>query len=64
MGIAKARLQIGDFDEEIEISPESTGATFEVKLPKGPAMLMTTLTRSDGKQHSAYYVRVRYVDES
>jgi arylsulfatase A-like enzyme len=62
MGISKARLRVGAIDEEIEVASKSTGATFQVELTKGPAMLMTTLTRPDGKQHSAYYVKVRYVE--
>jgi hypothetical protein len=31
-------------------------------LKRGPAMLQTWLTRSDGTEHGAYYVHVRRLD--
>ena len=61
MGIKEARLTIGTIDENTTLKADATKATFLVTLPKGPAMLQTWLTRPDGKQHGAYYTRVRYV---
>jgi len=60
MGIKKARLTIGKIDEEIALTSDATKATFHVTIKKGPAMLQSWLTRPDGKQHGAYYARVRY----
>ncbi|NQV32502.1 MAG: arylsulfatase [Phycisphaeraceae bacterium] len=59
MGVTKARLKIGMIDEEIPLTDDDARATFHVTLKKGPAMLQTWLTRPDGKQHGAYYTRVR-----
>jgi hypothetical protein len=61
MGIKKARLTIGKIDEEIALTKDATLARFRVTLKKGPAMLQTWLTQPDGKQHGAYYTRVRYL---
>ena len=61
MGIKKARLAIGKIDEEIALTNDATKATFRVTIKKGPAMLQSWLTRPDGKQHGAYYARVRYL---
>jgi hypothetical protein len=61
MGIKKARLTIGKIDEEIALTNDATKATFRVTIKKGPAMLQSWLTRPDGKQHGAYYARVRYL---
>ena len=60
MGMEKARLKIGAIDKEMTLSDTAPRATFHVTLDKGPAMLQTWLTRPDGEQHGAYYVRVRY----
>jgi arylsulfatase A-like enzyme len=61
MDIKEARLTIGEIDQTMAVKPSATNATFRVVLPEGPAMLQTWLTRPDGKQHGAYYTRVRYV---
>ena len=61
MGIKKARLTIGKIDEEIALTKDATKATFRATIKKGPAMLQSWLTRPDGKQHGAYYTRVRYL---
>ncbi len=61
MGIKKARLTVGTVDREMALTADATNATFHVKLVKGPAMLQTWLTRPDGKQHGAYYTRVRFL---
>ncbi|NQT86265.1 hypothetical protein HQ560_05830 [bacterium] len=62
MGIKEARITIGKVDEKTALKPDATGATFRVTLSKGPAMLQTWLTLPDGKQHGAYYARVRHVE--
>ena len=61
MDIAKARLLIGDMDQETELTNDASKATFRVTLEAGPAMLQTWLTRPDGKEHGAYYTRVRHL---
>lgn len=61
MGIKEARITIGKIDEKISLKTDATNAEFQVTLPKGPAMLQTWLTRPDGKDHGAYYTRVRYM---
>ena len=61
MGMKEARLLIGAIDEKIEVEPDADAATFRVTLPAGPAMLRTQLTRTDGKQHGAYYTQVQYL---
>ena len=61
MNIADARLAIGDVDEHIRLDADATSAAFRVTLKKGPAMLQTWLSRPDGKQHGAYYTRVRLI---
>ena len=61
MDIKEARVTLGGIDETIALKQEAVNATFRVTLNKGPTMLQTWLTRPDGKQHGAYYTRVRYV---
>jgi hypothetical protein len=59
MNTTEARLSVGDVDERTPVNTNAARATFRVKLKPGPAMLQTWLTRPDGKQHGAYYTRVR-----
>jgi len=54
-----ARLKLGDVEAEQDVDPESTEATFTVKLSRGPAMFETWLTTPDGKTHGAYYAKVK-----
>ena len=61
MGIKEARLKIGRIDKKMVLTNDAARATFRVTLKKGPTMLQTWLTRPDGKQHGAYYTRVRYL---
>jgi len=65
MGVIEARLRIGDTVHTQTLQEEATGATFEVDLPAGPAMLKTWLKRPGPErlEHGAYYVGVRYLDE-
>jgi arylsulfatase A-like enzyme len=62
MEVTAARLRIAAIDESQSIGKDATGATFRVQLQAGPAMLQTWLTRPDGKQHGAYYTRVRLLE--
>ena len=64
MDATAARLSIGDVDESKPVNTNAASATFRVKLKPGPAMLQTWLTRPDGKQHGAYYTRVRFDNAS
>jgi arylsulfatase A-like enzyme len=61
LGSKEARVTLGKVDAKIALAADDTNATFRVRLEKGPAMLKTWLTRPDGKQHGAYYTRVRYL---
>jgi len=61
MGLKQARLKIGEVDETIALDEDAASAEFRVHLGNGPALLHTYFTRPDGKQHGAYYVRVRYI---
>jgi len=60
MNVTEARLFVGDVDEHSPVSTNAVSASFRVKLKPGPTMLRTWLTRPDGKQHGAYYTRVRF----
>lgn len=61
MGVKQARITLGNIDREAALALDATQAQFCVKLERGPAMLHTWLTRPDGKQHGAYYARLRYL---
>lgn len=61
MNMTAARLVIGGIDESLSLSADATSAVFRVQLPQGPTMLQTWLTRPDGRQHGAYFTRVRRV---
>jgi len=63
MDSVHAALTIGEVSEEREIQPTATEASFLVTLPEGPAQLLTTLRRSDGEEHGAYFASVRWVGE-
>ena len=61
MNMTAARLVIGGIDESLSLSADATSAVFRVQLSPGPTMLQTWLTRPDGRQHGAYFTRVRRV---
>ena len=61
MNMTAARLVIGGIDESLSLSADATSAVFRVQLSPGPNMLQTWLTRPDGRQHGAYFTRVRRV---
>lgn len=60
MDATAARVSIRDLDESKPVEATAISATFRVRLKPGHAMLQTWLTRPDGKQHGAYYTRVRF----
>ena len=55
----KARLKIGDFDQQQPLDPAATEATFTVPLAAGPTQLETWLTLENGKTRGAYFVYIR-----
>jgi arylsulfatase A-like enzyme len=61
MNRTAARLVIGGIDESLSLNADATCAVFRVQLPPGQTMLHTWLTRPDGRQHGAYFTRVRRV---
>jgi len=59
IGATKARLRVGGLDVSKAISPEATGATFEVALKAGKTRLETWFVdERSGKSRGAYYVYV------
>ncbi|CAN0508760.1 unnamed protein product, partial [Discosporangium mesarthrocarpum] len=62
MGAVHARLAIAGVEAEKAIEPDATEVTFRVALERGPAMLLTTLRREDGKEHGAYFASIRSVE--
>lgn len=61
MNMQSARLRIGGIDETMTVAAPDTHARFRVRLPAGPAMLQTWLSRPDGRQHGAYFARVKFL---
>jgi arylsulfatase len=58
--IAKARLQIGDFEQTIELKSTDSVATFRVPVRKGRAQLRTWFLDATGREIcGAYYVEAR-----
>ncbi len=62
MDCVEASIEIGDVRAKQEVAPGDESASFEVTLPAGPAMLLTTLRRADGKEHGAYFAEVERLD--
>lgn len=58
---AKARLQVGDFDQEKAVPDGADQVAFEVTLPTGETRLQTWITLDDGQQRGAYFVVVDYL---
>jgi arylsulfatase A-like enzyme len=58
--IAKARLQLGAFDQTIDVPAKATFASFRVPVRKGRAQLKTWFLDAAGKEIcGAYYVEAR-----
>lgn len=58
-GCARAAVSVGGVKAAKDLDVNATSATFRVTLKRGPAMLLTTLQRPDGKEHGAYFASVR-----
>ena len=64
MDAVGAMIEIGDITQETPLQSSATSASFRVRLPTGPTDLLTTLRRSTGEEHGAYFVLVRWVGRS
>lgn len=60
LGATKAKVKIGDSEQQADVSSDSTEATFVVDLKPGPARLQTWL-EGEGRSRGAYFVEVRRV---
>jgi len=60
-GIEKARLRIGAIDRTIDVDATAPAATFDLRLPAGPAELQTWLISKDGSERGAYFVYVERI---
>ena len=63
MDAVHASVAIGGIERGRRLEPTATSASFTVHLPAGPADLLTTLRRTDGEEHGAYFASVRRVGE-
>jgi len=63
MGMVHASVAVGEVKASMELTPEATAARFRMRLPAGPAMLLTTLRREGGEEHGAYHASVRWLGE-
>lgn len=63
MVVKKARLEIGDFSGEQEVSAQDAGVSFEMELKRGEVELRTTFYLEDGKEISAYYADVEKLSQ-
>ena len=62
MGCVRASLELGAVRVQKVLKTADREAAFEVELPAGPALLLTTLRREDGKEHGAYFAEVERID--
>ena len=61
MQCVHARVEVAGHEWSFDLEPDATSARCRLSLPAGEAELLTTLRRSDGKEHGAYFVEVRRV---
>ncbi|MEZ5966926.1 MAG: arylsulfatase [Planctomycetota bacterium] len=59
MDCVHAAIAAGAVTAEREVEPAATHVTFRVTLPPGPLMLQTTLRRTGGEEHGAYFASIR-----
>ncbi len=59
MEVKSVRLKAGDYDQTINVTPESKEARFSVYLPKGEHKIQTWLNLESGDSNGAYYVYLR-----
>ena len=62
MGSVRGSISVAGVLASQVIEPDATSVVFKVRLRRGPTMLLTTLTRKDGKEHGAYFASVRSLD--
>jgi hypothetical protein len=62
IAVKRARLQIGDADQQLPVESSMRAAVFQVTLPAGSARLQTWFYLPDGKSLGAYYAIVRRLD--
>jgi arylsulfatase A-like enzyme len=58
-----AAVEIGGQHASRELEPAATCATFRLDLEPGPTELLTTLRRTTGEEHGAYFTSVRRLDD-
>ena len=54
----RARLQVGAYDETVDVPAEAKSVSFLVDLPAGPVKLQSWLTDEEGRSWGAYYVHI------
>lgn len=62
MGCKDSRLEIPGHGGASTLNAHDTHASFKLKLKAGPTSLKSTLVREDGKEHGAYFVTVKRID--
>jgi len=63
MDSVRAAIAFGGVEEVTNINSSAVSASFRIRLPAGPTELLTTLRRSSGEEHGAYFVSVRWVGQ-
>ena len=58
MQATQARITVGEQEASMALSPEDTGAVFEVELPAGPTQLQSWLTSASGETYGAFFVEI------
>ncbi len=61
MDSVHAAVAIAGLEAGRELEPAATRASFRLRLPAGPTKLLTTLRRSDGEEHGAYFASVQWL---
>ena len=63
MGCVHASISIGREARSLDLEPSATSASLRVSLPAGPVDLLTTLRRTSGEEHGAYFASLRYAPD-
>lgn len=63
LDIVKAKIKIGDFEEEKEVTSNDKFITFKAALKKGDVDLQTWFYDKSGDSLGAYYVYAEYIGE-
>ncbi len=61
--IVAARLQVGNFDETLEVSTDEAETTFQVDLEEGKHFIKSWLIDSEDDSVGAYYVYIKTLDQ-